>query len=117
MRFPPLIPALCLAALIMSCSEGGLRPVETPQSGTVVVYVYWDGQGLSGYRVELVELGVEMTTNDDGLAEFVVSPGAYTLRAYGINEGGPGAPYIDMDVTVDSDDTTRVEIMSCLPCV
>ena len=68
-------------------------------------------------RVELVEAGMELKTNQDGLAEFVVPAGRYTLRAYEIIRGGPGLPYVDMDVTVEKKRVTRVEILNCLPCV
>ena len=118
MKVVVFISALIIAVCVGACSDSdsGVHPVKET-SGRVVAHVFWDGQGLPDMRVELVELGLELKTDADGLAEFTVPTGTYTLRAYDINRGGPGMPYIDMDVTVKADETTRVEIANCLPCV
>ena len=125
MKWTTFIPAVCLAALVTSCGESAnpfVQPVESSQRksyavGTVVVRVHWDGQGLPDKRVELVELKLAMTTDEEGFAEFVVPIGVYTLRAYEINRGGPAMRYIDTRVTVAANDVVRVEIVDCLPCV
>lgn len=119
MRFPALIPSICVAALVISCSETDpvVQPVEPPASGTVVVFVHWEDTGLPDMRVELLELGVSMTTDDSGLARFTAPAGSYTLRAYGINRGGPPLLHVDSKVTVTAQQEVRVEVESCLPCV
>lgn len=110
---------VCFGAATISCgsSDGSPQSVDRPVDGTILVHVYWDGSGLAGKRVELVEPGVESTTDKNGLARFDVPPGEYTVRAYEINHGGPGLPYYDTEVRVSAGGTVRVEIVDCLPCV
>jgi hypothetical protein len=124
MKRTVLIPLACLLAI--SCSDSITGPVEQPTEssqrkmfavGTVVVRVQWDGQGLPNKRVELVELKLVMTTDEEGFAEFIVPIGDYTLRAYEINRGGPAMLHVDTPVTVKPNDVVRVEIVDCLPCV
>lgn len=119
MRIPVAIAMICVGAVMISCgeSDGNIQSFERDVSGTVIVYVYWDGNGLPDKRVEVVELGVEMTTDEAGVAEFEVPPGDYTVRAYEINVGGPGLSHLDTKVTVPAGQTIRVEIVDCLPCV
>lgn len=110
---------LIVAAFAVSCSHDDPAGVQSTNTatGTVVAYVHWDRQGLADMRVELVELGMELKTNSEGLARFEVPPGQYTLRAYDINQGGPALRYVDNDVVVRPKQTTRVDIVDCLPCV
>jgi hypothetical protein len=113
-----------LAVLVTSCSETTapvVPPAETARPrmlvgvGTIVVYVHWGDQGLPDKRVELVELKRVLTTDEEGLAEFVVPVGDFTVRAYEINRG-PTWEYIDTEVTVTSGDEVRVDIIDCIPC-
>jgi len=85
------------------------------QGGTVLVYVHWGDQGIPDKRVELVELGKSLLTDEEGFAQFVVPPGDYTLRAYEITRG-PTFEYIDTDVTVKAGEELFVEIVDCIPC-
>ena len=62
-------------------------------------------------------MGIVSTTDEEGLAEFVVPIGDYTLRAYDINRGGPVLRYIDQKITVIPNDEIRVDVVDCLPCV
>lgn len=119
MRVLVVFATICIGALMISCgdSDNNLRPADVGDSGAVVVYVYWDGHGLPDKRVELVELGVEMSTDEAGVAEFKVPPGDYTVRAYDINTGGPPLLHFDTEITVGADETIRVEIEDCLICV
>ena len=115
---------LFLLAGVLACSEDRIvSPTEASnqaarlESGTVVVFVYWQGEGVPNKRVEVVELGIERITNADGLAEFKVPVGNYTLRTYDINRGGPALRYIDEKITVTRDEETRVDVFDCLDCV
>jgi hypothetical protein len=125
MRLSILVSAVCLAVLVTSCSETTApvdQSVESLQAklfaiGTIVVRVHWEGQGLPGKRVELVELKKVATTDEEGFAEFVVPIGEHTVRAYEINRGGPAMWYIDTRVTVKANQATRVDVVDCLPCV
>jgi hypothetical protein len=114
-----LVIAMIVATFVVSCSEDDPAgvPSQTDVYGTVVVFVHWNGQGLADMRVGLVEPGIELKTDEEGLAEFVVPAGRYTLRAYDINQGGPGLRHVDTDVMVEPEHTVRVEIANCLPCV
>jgi hypothetical protein len=109
-----LIPVVCATTLTAWC-ESGTAPRYRP--GGLVVYVYWDDQGLSGKRVELIELHKARTTDKSGLAKFVVPPGEYTVRVYDINRGGPALQFIDTPVSITSGEEARLEIFDCLPCV
>lgn len=86
-------------------------------SGRLIVYVYFDDEGISGKRVEVVERGIVRKTNDAGYAGFVLREGDYTVRVYDINRGGPGLLYIDTPVSVRAGEETRIEVFDCLPCV
>ena len=124
MRMPTFVPAVCCALLAASCSKTGpVQPSEsasvpmTFESGRVVVYVYWDKQGIPDKSVELLGLHQVRKTNEEGLAEFVAPVGDYVLRAYDINRGGPALRYVDTEITVTAGEEVRVEIVDCLPCV
>jgi hypothetical protein len=54
-------------------------------------------------------------TGEDGLAEFDLPPGRYTLRSH-VNVGGPAAFY-DQELEVTAGKETRVEVLDCLPCL
>lgn len=94
----------------------GVAPCDSlPSQGFLVVFVQWDGQGVPGRRLEIVELGLVQVTNGEGLARFVLLPGTYTLHA---DVNTPGPPIgVNLSVTVRRGQTTRVEIVDCLPCV
>jgi len=79
------------------------------------VFVHWQDQGVPDRRLEIVELHVTQLTDRDGVADFLLPAGTYTLRAY-VNTGGPGG-YSDVSVTVRWGATERVEVADCLPCV
>jgi len=87
------------------------------ESGTVVVFVHWQGEGLPGKRVAVVELGIERTTNAEGIVKFHLPIGDYTMRAYDINRGGPAMLFVDEKVTVTLDAEIHVDVVDCLPCV
>jgi hypothetical protein len=110
----PIALLILVSACLVSCGDD---PASTPRTGEVVAWVYWDGAGLEGKPVEILETGESRTTDADGLARFRLAPGTYTLRAYGINRPGPPPAYVDFQVTVRAGEETRLEILDCLPCV
>jgi hypothetical protein len=85
--------------------------------GRIAVYVHWEDQGLSGRQIEVVQTGETQLTDARGTAEFILPPGTYTIRASGINRGGPGPRSFDYDVEVQEGTTTTLDIVVCLPCV
>jgi hypothetical protein len=115
-----LATLLTLVSLIaVSCGR------ETPQSpapetqpeSRLEVYVHWGKLGIPDKRVEVLELSLEQQTSADGVAQFTIPAGTYTLRAYEINGGGPPLVHVDLDFTTTAHETTRIEVVDCLPCV
>ena len=112
------IAAITLAlvyGLGVSCGRGS--PQEPLGESRLQVYVHWGDTGLAEKRVKVLELGVVRLTDKSGIAEFLVPAGTYTLRAYGINVPGPPPTYVDITVKTTRGETTRVEVVDCLPCV
>jgi hypothetical protein len=83
----------------------------------ITVYVHWGDTPIAQKKVELLQTGEVKFTNENGLAEFEVKPGSYTVRAYDINRGGPCCAYVDFSVTVNVSDTKSVDVVDCLPCL
>jgi hypothetical protein len=106
---------LLAAILLVSCSRGPLRPATGP--GEVIAHVHWGPQDLAGKRVLLMQTGDTLRTDSYGKARFVVPPGTYVLRAFEINRGGPGLPWVDFKVKVRSGEEKLVDIVDCLPCL
>lgn len=125
MRHSILVSAICAAMLAASCQNsvtGPTQPTDSNkhvalESGKLVVRVYWDTQGLSGKRVDVLELHRTRTTDAAGYATFVLPVGDYTVRVYDINRGGPPRLYIDTKVTVTLGQESFVGVFDCLPCV
>lgn len=86
-----------------------------PEPGRVEVFVQWNEQGVPDRQVEVVELGMEQTTDATGHTTFTLPPGNYTLRAH-VNTPGP-RDHRDVAVTVASGETEQVEVWDCLVCL
>lgn len=103
---------------ILGCSDKGVEPITPIQLPTLIIAkVHWQDQGVPDIPVVLVETGDTVRTDSSGLSIFPVSPGKYTVRAFGINRGGPILQHIDFDVEVRKGETAIVDIVDCLPCV
>lgn len=116
MRHTTILPLICAVLLTFACRDA-TAPVAPVESGKLVVRVVWDGLGVPGKNVEVLELQLTGTTDETGYAEFDLRPGAYTLRAHDINRGGPAMLDIDTKVTVEAGEEVRIEVLDCLPCV
>jgi len=123
---PATMALLILAALLTAACQDATAPVRQqdpdgpfapPKTGTLVVRVYWDDQGVPGKRVEVLELQLTGKTDDAGYATFELPAGAYTVRVYDINRGGPPMRYIDTPVTIIAGKEVLIEVFDCLPCV
>ena len=102
---------LCAASL--SCGD---RSATKPNLvSRLEVHVHWNGQGLADRRLEILELGLVRMTDANGIAEFFLPAGSYTLRAF-VNAGGPAA-FRDLAVIIRPGEVERVEVVDCLPCV
>jgi hypothetical protein len=93
----------------------GVAPCDSlPNEGVLIVFVHWEGQGVPDRRLVIVELDQEQLTNERGFARFILPPGVYTLHA---DVNGPGPPIgQEFRVTVRRGQTTRVDVLDCLPC-
>ena len=117
------IGLLLLATLAVSCGETPSQAIPPqsvpprPQLGQIIAYVYWNGQGLPGRKIVLVQTADTLFTDANGLAIFDVRAGHYTLRAFDINRGGPTYQSIDFGVDARVGVTTKVNIFDCLPCL
>ena len=110
---------LLLAFLLTSnvhCLDLGTS-VPAPQQ-QIVIFVYTNSQTpVSGIQVEIVQTKESKVTDAKGLAEFVVSPGDYTVRIYGLNGPGPTLFSKDFPVTVRKGETQKLSVFDCLECV
>jgi hypothetical protein len=101
-----------LSIILISCNSQQIF-----QPARLEVYVHWDNQPQANKRVELVELKQEKLTNTAGLTDFNLLQGNYTLRVYGINRGGPIQEFYEQAVNTKAGETTKVEVLDCIPCV
>ena len=105
------------ALTLLGCTDKGTETPPLNYPTLIVAKVHWGDQGIPDIPVILVGTGDSVLTDSSGMAVFSVSPGKYVLRAFGINRGGPVLQYIDFDVEAKMGETTRVDIVDCLPCV
>jgi hypothetical protein len=99
---------------LLACSDLGGKPTSPT---LIIVEVHWGDQGVPSIPVVLVQTRDSVQTDSTGLATFSVSPGNYTVRAFGINRGGPVLEHIDFDVEARRGETAFVDIVDCLPCL
>ncbi len=99
---------------LLGCSDKGVEPTSPT---LIIAKVHWGDQGIPDIPIVLVQTGDSLTTDSTGVALFSVTPGQYTIRAYGINRGGPVLRWIDFDVEARKGETSLVDIIDCLPCL
>ncbi len=99
--------------ILIGCSDKGVEPSPT----LIIAKVHWGDQGIPNIPIVLVQTGDSLKTDSTGVAVFSVTPGQYTIRAYGINRGGPVLRWIDFDVEARKGETSLVDIIDCLPCL
>jgi len=109
--------ALFAFALLYGTSLSCRNELATAPSvnSRLVVFVEWQGQGVPGRQLEVVEAGLVKRTDANGTAVFRLRPGRYTLRAF-VNRPGPSIPP-DIEVTLRRLETKRVEVYDCVPCM
>ena len=86
-----------------------------------MVYVSQDRAGPApGKKIEVVgailSRAMDGVTDENGLAQFRVPAGSYTVRAYALGEPGPGRPFVEQKVEVQSAVEGRVEFNDCTMC-
>jgi hypothetical protein len=107
---------IAFVLILTGCND---FPPSGPQHspGLIVVNVHWQGQGVPGIPVVLVQTRDSVCTGANGLAVFTVPGGHYVVRAYGINRGGPVMLSIDYPVDSRPGGVAIVDIPDCLPCL
>jgi len=109
-----LFSVVLLATLISSCRD--LGPPD--QQSLIVAHVHWGDEGISGIEIVLVQAADTAFTNANGTVVFPVAAGTYTVRAFGINRGGPvSLGGVDYGVTAPAGSSAFVDIVDCIPCL
>jgi hypothetical protein len=109
-----LLLAVFAMMTALQCRDLGVA--EIPQA-SISVFVHWGEAPIPGKKVELVQTGESKLTDDRGLAVFIVQPGSYVIRVYGINRGGPVFLHVDFSVEVKAAEFRSVDVVDCIPCV
>jgi len=105
--------ALCCLALFQGCSDSP----EQPRTGTVSALVIDRSLGpVANVEITLTPIDLVLTTDENGLAVFEVSPGDYFVDA-NVCCVGPGFIEYHLPVTVRANRTARVELRACLVCL
>lgn len=107
-----LLVAACCTPLLTSCGSSPAAP-----GGHVLVYVSQDGSGPApGKLIEIVRTSLSQTTDEMGIALFTVRAGTYVVRAYDLGTPGPGRPYVEQTIEVQSARISRAEFNDCSFC-
>lgn len=107
------LAAACCVLALLSCGRSASAP-----GGRLLVYVSQDGVGPApGKRIEIRGTSLSQSTDQNGLAAFLLPGGGYVVRAYEIGTPGPGLPFVEQSVEVQSGRTTRVQFNDCTMCV
>ena len=102
--------------LVIGCKQA--NPGSSTMNGVLIASVTETGnKPEAGKQIELVEKRDTMVTDISGRVVFVVAPGTYTIRAYGLNHGGPVLPFNDSMAVVKAGDTTRISFWDCPLCM
>ena len=106
------LAASCCVLTLLSCGRspsapGGLLLVEVSESG---------GGPAPGKRIEIRGTSLSQSTDKDGLALFTVHAGHYVVRAYEIGTPGPGRPFVEQSIEVESARTSRAQFTDCTMC-
>src|SRR5262245_42250995 len=97
----------------------GPRFAKRPGPGRLVVQVLdvSDHSPVAGIRVELLQTGRSALTDANGRVQFMLLPGEYDARVYGLNGPGPALRIEDVHATVTSRNTVVVQVFECGMCV
>ena len=107
-----LLAPACCALLLLSCGRSPSAP-----SGQLLVHVTQDGIGPApGKQIEIVGTMQSRVTDENGLAQFYLPAGSYVVRAYAIGTPGPGRPFVEQSIEVESARRSRAEFNDCSLC-
>lgn len=109
--------AACGLLAATACDKEPTPASPNQTQAVLTVIVQFDDEGIPGKQIDVLNTSLSGTTDDSGQVQFTLPPGHYTVRAYGINRGGPVYHHVDQSVDVRPGKPTVVEIFDCLPCV
>jgi hypothetical protein len=106
------LAAACGVLLLLSCGRHSTSP-----AGHLQVHVSVNGDGPSvGKKIELQGTSLFGFTDEEGIVRFTVPARTYVVRAYGLGQPGPGRPYVEKSVPVESGHTSSAEFNDCTMC-
>lgn len=106
------LAAACCVLMLGSCGRSPLAP-----GGRLLVYVSQNGvDPAPGKRIEILGTPLSQTTDEHGMAHFVLPAGSHVVRAYEIGTPGPSRPYVEQSVDVESAGANRVQFNDCTFC-
>jgi hypothetical protein len=108
-----LLLAVFVMMTALQCRDIGVTEITR---ANISVFIHWGDAPIPGKKVELLQTGESKLTDTGGMAVFVVQPGSYVIRVYGINRGGPVFPYVDFNVEVKAGESQSVDVVDCIPC-
>jgi hypothetical protein len=107
-----VLAAACCALTLLSCGGSPLAP-----SGQLLVSVSENGTlPAPGKRIEVIGTTLSEVTNANGQAAFVLRAGSYVVRAYALGTPGPGRPYVEQTVVVESAQLSQAQFNDCTMC-
>lgn len=104
-----------LSAASLSCGGQSTAPISPLAGSRLHVFVEWQGQGVAGVPLDILELNLSQTTDAKGITVFEIPAGSYTLRAH-LNGPGPGVLQ-EIPVMTRWGETEHVQVTDCVPCV
>jgi len=111
-----LVTTWCALALV-SCGHSPTAPSHQAILGRLLVYVSQNGMAASpGKTIEILDTSLRQTTDAHGMALFSLPAGSHVVRAYDLGTPGPGRPFVEQSVEVQSGRTSRVEFNDCTMC-
>ena len=106
------LAAACCVLTLLSCGRSPSAP-----GGLLLVFVSDTGGGpVPGKRIELRGTSLSRFTDENGLAPFTVHAGSYVVRAYEIGTPGPGRPFVEQSIEVESARISRAQFTDCAMC-
>ena len=106
------LAAGCCVLTLLSCGRSPSAP-----EGLLLVEVSDTGGGpVPGKRIEVRGTSLSQSTGKNGLAFFTVHAGHYVVRAYEIGTPGPGRPFVEQSIEVESAHTSRAQFTDCSMC-
>lgn len=109
---------LMVVSVLTSFSCHRSNPSSSNGNAVILVTVTQTGNlPEAGKQIALVETRDTLTTDANGRVIFVVPPGTYTVRAFGLNHGGPVQAFLDSTAVVRAGDTTRIACWDCPLCL